>query len=168
MIYVRGHPADYDGWKSLGCEGWGWDEMRPCFAALEGDDAGPGERREALLKLSTPAEHTPLSEAFLRAAAQAGAPRVEDLNAAPDGGFGYQPRTIWGGRRQSAAQAFLRPAAGRANLMVLTDTDVLKVLFTGRRASAVLVRDAAGERQVAARREVILTAGAIASPAHRG
>jgi len=80
------------------------------------------------------------------------------------GGFARQPRTISKGQRCSAATAFLRPARRRLNLAIATKTDVLLVVFEGRRACGVRVRDSAGERQIAASREVILSAGAIETP----
>ena len=166
MVYVRGHPADYDHWQALGCTGWGWETMRRHFAALEDHALGEGGGRGTggPLRITVQPAGDTLCEAVLDAAAEAGTPRVPDTNDADDGGFGYQPRTIWRGRRQSAARAFLRPALARRNLMVATGTDVLRLLFTGRRIKGVVVRDAEGERTLLARREVILSAGAIESP----
>ncbi|MGE3690105.1 MAG: GMC family oxidoreductase [Novosphingobium sp.] len=166
MIYVRGHPADYDGWLALGCEGWGWDEMAPRFAELEDHELGAASGRGSggPLKVTLYPEEDPFCEAILDAVEAAGTPRVEDINDAPDGGFGYQPCTIWRGRRQSAARAFLDPARSRPNLTVVTETDAIAIRFSGRRASGILLRNANGERMVSARREIILSAGAIASP----
>ena len=166
MVYVRGHPADYDGWAALGCDGWGWEDMRRCFVALEDHELGANPVRGVggPLKITVHPTKTALSEAFLEAGAQAGIPRVADINDAPDGGFGYQTRNIWRGKRQSAAKAYLRPALQRPNLTVVTDTDVLKVEFEGQTATGVRVRDARGERSVTARREIILAAGSLASP----
>jgi len=166
MVYIRGHPADYDGWRDLGCEGWSWDEMRPCFMALEDHELGASPSRGVggPLKVTMQPNVSVLCEAVLNAAAEAGAPRVADVNDAPDGGFGYQPRNIWKGRRESAAKIFLRPALSRPNLKVLTDTDVLRIDFEDRRAAGVTIRTAAGEQAVRARRDVVLCAGSIGSP----
>jgi choline dehydrogenase-like flavoprotein len=166
LVYVRGHPADYDGWNAMGCEGWGWDEMCARFIELEDHELGASPVRGAggPLRITVHPQGDPLCEAVLNAAQQAGTPRVADVNDAPDGGFGYQTRNIWRGRRQSAAKAFLRPAMKRQNLTVMTETDVLKISFAGQVATGVQVRDAAGERTISARREVILSAGALASP----
>jgi choline dehydrogenase len=166
MVYLRGHPAEYDAWEQAGCTGWGWKDLGRCYREMEDHELGPSDSRGAggPLKVSMhPAGH-PLCEAIIAAAGQAGVPRVDDLNAALDGGIGYQPRTIWRGRRWSAAKAFLAPARGRANLEVRTGTDVLRVLFDGRRASGVEVRDAGGISVLRARREVILSAGALNTP----
>jgi choline dehydrogenase len=166
MVYVRGHPTDYESWKASGCDGWGWDEMRDCFIALENHELGASSSRGANgpLRVTLQPQGEPLCEAILAAAAQAGTPRVQDVNDAPDGGFGYQPRTIWRGRRQSAAKAFLHPVRHRPNLRVITDTDVLRVEFRGKRAAGVQVRNSAGTRSMEARAEVILCAGSLASP----
>jgi len=167
MVYVRGHPADYDSWEAAGAPGWGWSAMRERFAELEWHDLGQGNGRGTAgpLRITMQPAVDPLSEAVLDAVEQAGIPRVIDTNDAPAGGFGYQPCTIWRGRRQSAAQAFLHPVARRPNLTIATGAQVLKVLFDDqRRATGVRVARAEGVEDVSARREVILSAGAIESP----
>lgn len=166
MVYLRGHPAEYDAWQAAGCTGWGWDEIGRCYREMEDHELGPNASRGAggPLKVSMhPAGH-PLCEAVIAAAGEAGVPRVDDINAALDGGIGYQPRTIWRGRRQSAAQAFLAPVRGRANLAVRTGTDVLRIVFEGRRAVGVELRGLDGVSVARARREVILSAGALNTP----
>jgi choline dehydrogenase-like flavoprotein len=169
MVYVRGAPADYDGWEAAGCTGWGWSTMRRCFTAIEDHELGAAEDRGVggPLKVTMGRPPGALGRAVLAAAAQAGTPTVEDLNGAQataEGGFGRQPRTISGGRRFSAASAFLKPARHRRNLVVLTETDVVELIFEGRRIAGVQLRDVQGRRAVTARREVILAAGAIESP----
>jgi choline dehydrogenase len=166
MVYLRGHPAEYDAWQAAGCTGWGWDEIGRCYREMEDHELGPGASRGVggPLKVSMhPAGH-PLCEAVIAAAGEAGVPRVDDINAALDCAIGYQPRTIWRGRRQSAAQAFLAPVRGRANLEVRTATDVLRILFEGRRAVGVELRGLDGISVARARREVILSAGALNTP----
>jgi choline dehydrogenase-like flavoprotein len=169
MVYVRGAPADYDAWERSGCSGWGWRDIGPCFVALEDHElaAKPMRGRGGPLKVTMHPTHHLLCEAAIEAAGQAGTRRVEDINdidAVAAGGFGYQPRTVWQGKRFSAVDAFLTPARGRANLRVVTNTHALRIEFDGRRACGVRVRDGAGERTIVARREVILCAGAIHSP----
>lgn len=166
MVYTRGHPADYDAWERAGCIGWGWSEIGRCFVQMEDHELGGNRWRGAggPLRVSLQPSGNVLCEAVLKAAEEAGIPRVDDTNMAWNGGFGYQPRTIYRGRRQSASKAFLRPALGRANLKVLTSTDALRINFDGLRASGVTLRDASGMRGVTARREVILSAGALHSP----
>ena len=169
MVYVRGAPADYDAWERSGCTGWGWRNIGPCFAALEDHELSPNASRGhgGPLKVTVHPTRYPLCDAVIAAAAQAGTPHVEDINdldSVASGGFGYQPRTVWRGKRFSAADAFIAPIRQRPNLKVLTNTDALRIEFNGRHATGVRVRDRTGERSIAARREVILCAGAIHSP----
>jgi choline dehydrogenase len=102
MMYFRGQPQDYDHWAELGAKGWGWDEIGRAYREMEhaasanGKDVGP-------LRTSFEQERSALSEAFIRAGEELGIPRVEDLNSAAQPGVGYTSRTIWKGRRQSAA-----------------------------------------------------------------
>jgi choline dehydrogenase len=167
MVWMRGLPSEYDDWAAMGNTGWGWSDIGRCLKAMEAHALGEAEWRGAHgpLKISMHPADSPLYETILQAAQQAGVPRVADVNhGGPDGGMGYQPRTIWGGQRQSAAKAFLLPARGRANLTVRTGMQVQRVLFEGTRAVGVAVRGHEGLTQVKARREVILCAGALHSP----
>ncbi len=169
MIYMRGAPLDYDGWAAMGCDGWSWSDVAPAFVALEDHDLGPGPERGAggPQHITTHPKGDPLCEAILTAAQEMGINRVADVNGlAPvcEGGMGYQPSTRWHGKRFSAARAFLEGARNRPNLDIVTETDVLRVEFTAKRASGIRVRNKAGERSIAARREVIISAGAIQTP----
>lgn len=165
MVYVRGQPSDYDEWEARGCTGWGWSDLKRAFLAIEDHELGASDMRGAggPLKVTVHPTRPPLCEAMIAAAGAMGVPRAEDLNAIDGTGFGYQPRTIWRGRRQSAARAFLRPAMKRANLTVVTDADVIRLLFDGRRAVGVRLRGPGGERDIHAA-EIILSAGALNSP----
>jgi choline dehydrogenase-like flavoprotein len=169
MIYVRGAPLDYDGWAAMGCAGWGWSDIGRKFVELEDHDLGPATWRGAggPLKITTHRKGDRLFEAILTAAEQMGVARVEDVNdvdAVRDGAVGYQPTTRFSGERFSAALAFLDPVRGRKNLDVATETNVLKIEFTGNRATGVLLRDKNGVRSVQAAREIILSAGAFETP----
>ena len=166
MVYLRGLPSEYDDWEAAGCTGWGWQHIGPLYKAMEDHELGASEWRGVggPLKISMHPERHPLCEAVLGAAQEAGIPRVQDLNAAPDGGMGYQPRTIYQGRRWSSAKAFLDPVRQRPNLQIRTGSEALRIEFDGQRACGVWVRDAQGERLLRARREVILSAGALHSP----
>lgn len=171
MVYVRGAPADYDGWAALGCSGWSWQDVGPHFVALEDHQLGAAEWRGASgpLKVSVHPPGNPLCEAVLGAAAQAGTPTVADVNhvkAVAEGGIGYQPTTTWRGKRFSAARAFLHPVRARGNLEVLTATDVQRLEFRNQRVSGVIVRDRNGTRPIglSAGGEVILAAGALETP----
>ncbi|HET6972215.1 MAG TPA: GMC family oxidoreductase N-terminal domain-containing protein [Phenylobacterium sp.] len=166
MVYVRGLPSDYDAWEADGCEGWGWKDLGPCFQAMEDHALGPGGGRGVggPLKVTPHPRRQELCEAMIASAAAMGLPIVDDLNALDDEGFGYQPRTIACGRRQSAAKAFLDPARSRPNLRILTQAEALRIEFDGRRAVGVRIRRPEGEQSVRAAREVILAAGALQSP----
>lgn len=166
MVYLRGHPSEYDHWETSGCTGWGWKDIGRCYRAMEDHELGPGEWRGSggPLKVSMHPGGHPLLEAVIAAAGQVGVPRVDDVNAAVHGGIGYQPRTIWRGKRWSAAKAFLDPVKSRPNLTIHTATDVLRVVFKGRRAAGVELRNGAGVSVARARREVILSAGALNTP----
>src|ERR1700728_4727427 len=169
MVYVRGAPADYDNWEALGCAGWGWRQMGPLFVALEDHELGAGEWRGVggPLKVTVHPQGNALCEAVLNAVVQVGTPRVLDINEANtsgQGGMGYQPVTTYKGKRFSAVRAFLEPALARPNLQVLTGTDVLRVEFQNRRATAITVKDGNGARTIPIAGELILAAGAIESP----
>jgi choline dehydrogenase len=104
MVYVRGAPADYDAWESAGCPGWGWRDIGPCFVALEDHELGakPSRGKGGPLKVTVHPTPNPLCNAIIQAAQQLGTPRVEDINdldSVAAGGFGYQPRTVWRGKR---------------------------------------------------------------------
>ena len=158
-VYVRGLPADFDDWVDLGCTGWGWRDMAPCFAAMERKDGGGGP-----LAISRHPTANPLCDAVIAAASRLGVPPTEDLNALAGAGIGYQPRTIHCGRRQSAAVAFLDAARRRPNLDILLHTEALCVVFDGRRAVCVELRDRSNARFRHMGREIVLCAGAINSP----
>jgi choline dehydrogenase len=169
MVYVKGSPQDYDDWAANGCPGWGWTEMQACYAELESNDLGSGEGRGTAgpLKISIHPHRSALHEALIKAGVQAGLTRAEDVNAPAavrDGCIGYVQRTIWKGRRQTSATAFLKPVRHRSNLKVVSGTSARKILFDGTAATGVTVRDASGERTIAANREIILSAGAIETP----
>ncbi|SFQ89462.1 Choline dehydrogenase [Halopseudomonas formosensis] len=169
MVYVRGAPADYDAWEAQGCTGWGWGDMGRQFVALEDHQLGKSQWRGTggPLKVTVHPEGDALCDAVIDAAASVGIPTVADTNhvdSVSQGGFGYQPQTTWKGQRFSAAKAFLDPVRSRANLTVVTDTDVRRIEFAGRRAAAVHVQGKSGERRIDASREILLCAGAIESP----
>ena len=166
MIYVRGQPSDYDHWEELGNRGWNWSEMLRCFKAMEHHELGEDEFRggSGPLHISIQRYRTPLTEAFIAAAEQLGVPRREDLNRPDLEGIGYTPRTIWKGRRQSAAEAFLKPIRRRTNLRIVTDTQINRIAFEGIRARSVHGMCGGQAVEYRADREVILCAGALHSP----
>ena len=165
MIYTRGHPDDYDGWVAGGCPGWGWKDMLPCFLAIEDHQLGASPMRGSGGPLKVTVQpSTELSRAVVEAGVQAGLHRTQDVNSELGDCIGSPPRTIYRGARQSAAKAFVRPAKSRPNLHVMTDTDVVRIIFEGRRAVGVELSDKAGARVLRSRSEVICAAGALESP----
>lgn len=166
MMYFRGQPEDYDHWEALGAKGWGWDRIGPAFRAMENHELGEDDMRggDGPLHVSIEPVHDPLSEAFIAAGEQLGLPRVADLNQSGREGVGYTSRTIWKGRRQSSAQAFLKRARKRPNLRVVTGAVVDKVVFEGNRAIGVLASVSGRPETLFGDREVILSAGALMSP----
>ncbi|MFY9210752.1 MAG: GMC family oxidoreductase N-terminal domain-containing protein [Aestuariivita sp.] len=164
MLYVRGQADDYNSWAQMGCPGWSYDDVLPVFRDLEGNDTFGGDYhgQNGPLAVSNPRHRHPLSLAFLQAAQEVGLPLTEDFNGAQQEGMGFYQTTTVKGRRCSAARAFLKPALGRRNLTVLTQARVDKLIVTGRRAMGVLLTDG---RRFDARAEIVLTAGALATPA---
>ncbi|HLZ99900.1 MAG TPA: GMC family oxidoreductase N-terminal domain-containing protein [Steroidobacteraceae bacterium] len=171
MIYTRGQPQDYDHWAGLGLREWGWEVIAPYFKRMEDHAFGADELRGVggPLGISQGSPPYPLGDALLRAARDMGIPTRDDLNRPDHEGLAYLCTTIKAGRRQSAAQAFLRRARGRPNLTVATRTVAQRVAFDGSRAVGVeAVRSTSSGKAApvtfAARREVILSAGALQSP----
>ncbi len=166
LIYIRGNSADYDQWRQAGCAGWGYDDVLPYFKRSEDQVRGADEHHGAggPLAVSDLSEAHPLCEAFIAAAEQTGIPRNADFNGARQEGAGYYQLTTRNGLRCSAAKAFLRPARRRANLTIQPNAHVLRVAFDGRTATGVDCHVGGERRRFIARREVILSAGAINSP----
>lgn len=166
LIYIRGQAADYDGWRQMGNEGWGFEDLLPLFrrseAQARGADAFHGT--DGGLAVSDLADRHPLCEAFIAAAEEAGIPRNPDFNGATQEGAGYYQLTTRNGLRCSAAKAFLKPALRRPNLHLVTRALVERLLLDGRQVAGIACRVAGSARTFRARREVILCAGAINSP----
>ncbi|HWU69021.1 MAG TPA: GMC family oxidoreductase N-terminal domain-containing protein, partial [Stenotrophobium sp.] len=172
MCYVRGHASDYDRWAALGCDGWSFDEVLPYFKQSEHFEpqglAPEIERlhgREGLLNVSDRVHaDNPLSSAFLAAAVEAGYAVNPDLSRSAPESVGRYRVFQKDGQRHSNAAAYLHPIRQRPNLTVLTGTQATRVLFDGTRASGVAYQLQGREQQAVARREVVLSAGAIQSP----
>ncbi len=167
MVWIRGHPSDYDDWEALGNSGWGWQAARAAYRAIEDNEAGADDWRGTGGPLFISANRRdlhPLCETFIRSAAATGLPRNEDFNGASQEGVGIYQMTIRNARRNSAARAFLRPAMRRANVTVLTHAQATRVLFDGRSAIGVEYRHKGRLVSARAGREVILSGGAINTP----
>jgi choline dehydrogenase len=166
LVYVRGNPLDFEHWESEGAAGWGYADVLPYFKRAEARDGGGDEYRGADGPLATRRGllTNPLHAVWLEAGRQAGYGRSSDMNGFRQEGFAEMDMTVGGGRRCSAANAYLRPAMRRRNLAVHTHALATSVIFEGRRAVGVRYLHGGAPREVRARREVIVSAGSINSP----
>lgn len=167
MVYVRGQRNDFEDWKGAGNPGWGWDDVLPHFKSIEtferGGDTWRGGSGELDVTDMAPSVH-PLCQDWLQAAEQAGFARTPDYNGLNQEGVSVYQITTRKGFRASSATAFLHPVARRSNLMIVTGAFATRILFDGLRASGVEYESAGQKHVVRARREVILSAGAVHSP----
>jgi choline dehydrogenase len=166
LLYIRGQPEDYDHWRQLGCTGWSYADVLPYFRRSEDQERGAGEFHGAggELAVSDMRVRRDVCDAYIAAAQELGIPANDDFNGARQEGAGYFQLTSRRGWRCSSATAFLKPIRGRRNLEIATGARLRRILLDGRRASGVLYRRDGQERAAHARREVILSAGAIHSP----
>jgi len=168
MVYMRGHRLDYDDWAKAGNEGWSYGEVLPYFLRAENNEEWgdtPYHRKGGPLTVTNCQSYTPLGEILFEAAQSLQMPLTPDFNAAQQEGFGKRQVTVKDGERESAATAYLHPVKHRPNLTVLTGCLVDKVIIEDRKATGVEIVGASGRRRLAARKEVIVSAGTIASPA---
>ncbi len=166
MVYVRGHARDLDRWVEEGALGWSYADCLPYYRRAETFSLGADEYRggEGPLRVTRGTGSNPLFDAWIEAGRQAGYPVTADMNGFQQEGVGRMDMTIHRGRRWSAAQAYLRPARRRPNLVVVTQALVTGVLLEGRRAVGVGYVENDRSKTVRARREVVLAGGAINSP----
>ena len=167
MIYMRGQARDYDQWRQMGNTGWGWDDVLPYFRKSEDHFQGSndmhgagGEWRVEKQRLSWE-----ILDAFADACVAAGIPRTDDFNTGNNEGVGYFQVNQRSGWRWNTSKAFLRPAKGRENLVVVTQAQAERITLDGRKATGVLFRQGDTPCHAKASREVILSAGAVNSPA---
>ena len=166
MCWVRGNPMDYELWEALGAEGWRWSNVLPYFQRLEAvQGGGPLRGTDGPIKVTRGREKNPLYQAFVQAGVQAGYAQSHNMNQRQHEGFGPMEMNVGGGRRCSAAVAYLRPAIARGNVRVVTGALVDKVQMSGRRATGVLFSVKGQPCRAHAKQEVILSAGSIMSPA---
>jgi len=166
MVYMRGHPRDYDEWRQRGCTGWDYDSVLPFFRKAENQTRGE-DRYHGVggpLTVSDQPSRSELTEAMIAAAEQAGIPRNTDFNGAQQEGAGYYQTTTNNRRRWSTAKAYLVPALARPNLEVRTLCQATRVLIEDGRATGVEYRSPRGIETARALREVIVSGGAYGSP----
>ena len=171
MCYIRGNALDFDNWATAkGLEDWTYLDCLPYFRKAESRDIGPNDYHggDGPVSVTTPkAGNNPLFHAMVEAGVQAGYPRTDDLNGYQQEGFGPMDRTVTPeGRRASTARGYLDQARARPNLTIVTHATTDRILFDGKRASGVsyLIGNSNNTNEASARREVLLCAGAIASP----
>ena len=166
MIYTRGHASDYDAWAAEGNAGWSYADVLPYFRKAEHNERGAdGFHGDAgplnVMDLRSPNRFGPV---FVQAARQAGYPENHDFNGASQEGVGLYQVTHKNGERFSAAKAYLAPNRKRPNLHVITEAHATRVLMEGRRAVGVQYVRGGDTRELRARREVLVSAGAVLSP----
>jgi choline dehydrogenase-like flavoprotein len=166
MLYVRGQREDYEHWAAEGNPGWGWDGVLPCFLKAEHNERGANAHHDigGPLNVMDPLCPSRTAALFIEAARQAGLPLNRDFNGEQQEGVGFFQVTQKGGERCSAAKAYLTPNLGRPNLKVLTGATVTRIVLEGPRATGVELHLNGTLQRLAARREVLLSAGALKSP----
>lgn len=166
MFYVRGNPADFDGWAQMGCRGWSYDEVLPYFRKSERYAPGESEYRgkDGPLPVEDYRTILPLTHRFVEAAQQAGFPLTPDYNGRSQEGVGYSQMTRNGRFRGSTARTFLAEAKARPNLRIETDATATRLLIEGKRCVGVAYRQGGQDHELRAGREVILSGGAVNSP----
>ncbi|MDH3760278.1 MAG: choline dehydrogenase [Gammaproteobacteria bacterium] len=167
MVYVRGHALDFDQWENQGAKDWGYRHCLPYFKKADDWAFGSDEYRSQQGPLAVNNGNNmsnPLYRAFIEAGAQAGYMKTDDYNGRQQEGFGPMHMTVKNGVRWSTANAYLKPALDRPNLEVITGALSKRILLVGKRATGVEYIRAGSKQTLNASREVILSAGPIASP----
>jgi choline dehydrogenase len=167
MVFIRGHEMDFEGWQASGCEGWGYADVLPYFLRLENYSGGASEFRSdsGPMKVTRPIPENPISLAFLKAGTEAGHPQTDDICGYRQEGFGTLDQTIHEGARWSSAKGYLDPVRSRSNLTIETGALVQRVLIEEKVATGVQFTNRQGKQiNALARKEVILSAGAVGSP----
>ncbi|MER8756832.1 choline dehydrogenase [Mesorhizobium sp. M0976] len=165
MVYVRGHARDFDHWAEQGAAGWGFADVLPYFKRMEDSNGGENGWRGhgGPLTVQRGSRTNPLYGAFVEAGRQAGFELTDDYNGAKQEGFGPMEQTIRGGRRWSAASAYLRPALRRKNVSLVKGF-ARRVIIENQRATGVEIEARKRIQVIRARREVIVAASSINSP----
>ncbi len=166
MIYIRGNPADYEAWEADGAAGWGYKDVLPFFRKAEDNNrfANDVHGTDGPLKVSDIDDIHPLTRAWLKACQQKGLPLNPDFNSGDQAGAGLYQITAHGPRRSSAAVAYLHPARKRKNLHIETGAWVTRIIVENGKATGIEYVQSGRSRRLLARQEVILSAGAIATP----
>ncbi|WP_432349355.1 GMC family oxidoreductase N-terminal domain-containing protein (plasmid) [Shinella yambaruensis] len=166
MIYMRGQARDYDLWRQAGCDGWGWEDVLPYFRKSEDHYGGADEMHGVggEWRVETSRVRWAVLDAFRKAAEEAGIPPTADFNRGDNEGSAYFDVNQRSGIRWNTAKAFLKPARGRSNLTILTKAQARRLVIENGEVTGVEFQRDGVARNVRARRETILSAGAIGSP----
>jgi choline dehydrogenase len=166
LVWVRGQTLDYDTWAQMGARGWSWQDVAPLFQRIETYEKGSGHGRGAdgPLHVSEVPDQNPLYNALFQAAVAAGFKLNPDYNGEDQEGVVKTQASIRRGRRMSVAHCYLEPAMGRANLDVVTEAPVRRVLLEGRRCVGIAYEHLGRPLEARARAEVVLSCGAVATP----
>lgn len=168
MIYMRGQAADYDGWRQLGLQGWSWDEVLPYFLKHEDHIAPPAGGLHSTggeWRVENPRVRWAILDAVRDAAEAAGIAKIDDFNSGDNEGSAYFQVNQRRGRRMSSFRAFLRPVLGRSNLRLETHVLVERIVVEAGRARAIEFTHNGEKLSVEVRGEIVLSAGAVGSPA---
>jgi choline dehydrogenase-like flavoprotein len=168
MVYMRGHPSDYDDWAQAGNTGWSYDDVLPYFKRSENNAAWPASPYHGAsgpMHVSDPTHVSALAEAFVQGMVETGAPRCPDFNGESQEGAGFRQLFQHRGRRVSAASAFLTPVRGRHNLHVRPGALADRLVVEDGRCIGVEILQGGEPLRIGARREVIVSAGTLNSPA---
>ena len=167
MVFIRGNSLDYEGWRQMGCEGWGYADVLPYFKKMEsysgGGDDFRGESGPLKVHRSIPKDQ--LSLAFIKAGKEAGYKETDDISGYSQEGFGIFDRTVFKGERWSTTRAYLDPVRRRKNLTIITKALVCKLILENNTATGVCFKNNKDKIfNVKSKKEVILCAGAVGSP----
>jgi choline dehydrogenase-like flavoprotein len=165
MLSMRGQAGDYDHWRQLGLTGWGWDDVKPVFKKLDRHFLGDTEhhRADGELSVELPRVRWEILNRIIEAGEEIGIPQSADPNTGDNEGSYYFHVNQKRGRRWSAARGFLKPVLHRPNLRLVTDVQVERVLFEGKRATGLRYRQGGSVFDAKAKSEVILSSGAVGS-----
>jgi choline dehydrogenase len=166
LVFLRGAPSDYDGWDALGATGWAYKDVLPYFRRMEHNVRGTDAYRAqgGPMTISDIKRPSANAKAFVETCARLQFPLNRDFNGERIEGVGIVQLNVRKGWRCSTAAGYLKPNLSRKNLALMTRTHVRKILFEGRRAVGVEVEERGAVKRIRARREVIVSGGAINSP----
>lgn len=167
MIYIRGARRDYDEWADMGCAGWSYADVLPVFKGFEKNLLAQNPQfhgTDGELLVDRPRDPNTVSDMFVASAAEFGLPLNDDFNGASQFGAGIYNVTQKNGQRFSSFSAFIKPIMNRQNLQILAECQVLDLALDGNKVTGVRISKDGGEKVIACRGEVVLSAGAFGSP----